>query len=76
MTFEYLTKFVIFCPTDKASDSPLTTLTIKAGNLPFINGDKLPYRTVYAWSDKVNGLGVFKVDVDTLITLKGVVKIL
>ncbi|CAD8052806.1 unnamed protein product [Paramecium sonneborni] len=76
VTFEYLTKFVIFCPTDKASDSPLTTLTIKAGNLPFNNGDKLPYRTVYAWSDKVNGLGIFRVDSDTLITLKGVVKIL
>lgn len=62
MSFEYSSKYVIYCPLDKASDSPLSTFTIKAGNLPFINGVSLPYPTVYTWSDMKNGLGAFRID--------------
>lgn len=76
VSFEYWNKFVVFCPLDKAKVSSLSTLTIKAGNLPFINGDHLPYRTVYAWSDCVKGLAIAKTDSLTVIPVKGLLKIL
>lgn len=76
MTYEYLDKYVIFCPLDKAKVSTLTTLTIKAGNLPFINGDHLPYSTVYAWSDSLRGLGIGKIESLTVIPVKGLLRIL
>jgi hypothetical protein len=76
VTFEYLDKYVIFCPLDKGKVSSLSTLTIKAGNLPFINGDHLPHNTVYAWSDNKRGLGIGKFESLTVIPVKGLLRIL
>ena len=48
---------------------------MKSANLPFINGEKLPVKTAFTWSDATRGLGSFQIDTSTLISNTGILKI-